>query len=199
MEQFIPNKEKHLRWKNAIEQERKSGPHSLVIFTVKKYVKNFDNALILGDACQVNSKFLGDDAGFAHIDNVDSSPLVQDHYYDSEKMNAILSSFEAFKIPENSYDLIHGKSITFIEKDKLTEFLTQVKNGLKAGGIFSSIWNLPRSTIMPEANWDKTELEQMLKKTELEFIYEKEIEEDTVSLLNRKSHRHEWGIIMRKN
>lgn len=199
MEQFTPNKEKHLRWKNAITQERKSGPHSLLTFTAKKYVRDFDNALILGDACQVNSKFLGDDAGFAHIDNVDSSPLVQDHYYDSEKMNPILSSFEAFKIPENSYNLIHGKSITFLEKEKLTEFLNQVKNGLKTGGIFSSIWNLSRSTIMSEANWDKIKLEQTLKETKLELVYEKEIEEDTMDLLGKKSHRHEWAVIMRKN
>ena len=52
---------------------------------------------------------------------------------------------------------------------------------------------------MSEANWDKIKLEQTLKETKLELVYETEIEEDTVDLLGKKSHGHEWAVIMRKN
>lgn len=168
---FPPNKEKHLRWKNAILNERKTEilPGSFIYYVTKKYVTNFDQALVFGDACQVNSKFLGENAEFKHIDNVDSSPLILDHYYDSNKMNPILSSFENFQIQENTYDLIYGKSITFIEKDKLPEFLREISAGLKQDGVFSAVWHLPKNTVMSESNWGKTHLREINKRDRVEF------------------------------
>ena len=186
---------------SSILQERKSWKveeSSLIAFAIRKFVTNLDNALILGDACQVESKFLGEAAGFTHIDNVDSSPLVMDHYYDSDKMTPILSSFEALEIPENMYDFIHGKSVTFIEKDKVAEFLEKIKNGLKADGAFSSLWHLERNSVMTESNWEKPILKKIFQDSGFEIIYEKEIEGDSVNLYNEKSHRHEWGIVMKK-
>lgn len=201
MENFTPDKEKHLRWKNAILKERevwKVDPKSLLAFAITKYLEKFDNALILGDACQVESQYLGEIVGFAHIDNVDSSPLVMDHYYNSEKMTPILSSFEALQIPENTYDFVHGKSVTFIEKNKLTEFLEKVKQGLRIGGIFSSIWFLSRNSIMSQDNWEKSDLMKIIQESGLELIYEKEIEGESINLHSKRMNRHELCIILKK-
>ena len=67
---FSPEKSKEDKWERAILLERERPPHPTMIDSLTE-VLDKDSALILGDACKVNSKFLIEQAGFQSVDNVD--------------------------------------------------------------------------------------------------------------------------------
>lgn len=194
---FSPEKLKKNIWERAILIERNHSPQSLLIKTLDK-ITHHDSALILGDACKVNSKYLIEQAGFKNVDNVDASPLINDDYYASEKLHNYEMLFGAFDFPENKYDFIYGKSITFLLPKLLEKTILKIENSLKKDGIFASVWFLPKSTMVSNDNWEKDVIENVFKKTNLTIISIIENCIATKNLGGKEGISHTLTIVARK-
>jgi hypothetical protein len=198
MEQkFSPEKIKQDRWERAILIERNHSPQSLLIKTLDK-ITHHDSALILGDACKVNSKYLIEQEDFKSVDNVDASPLINDDYYKSEKLHNHQMLFGAFDFPENKYDFIYGKSITFLLPKLLEKTILKIENSLKKDGIFTSLWLLPENTTISNNNWEKDVIENVFKKTNLTIVSTVENCVAAKNLGGKEGISHTLTIVARK-
>src|SRR5690606_37090316 len=103
-------------------------------------------------------------------DNVDQSPLINDDYYVSEKLHNHQMYFGEFHFPENTYDFIYGKSITFLKEEYLEEVLLKIEKSLKQDGVFLSTWLLPESTSVTSGKWDPEILEKILNNLNLTIL-----------------------------
>jgi SAM-dependent methyltransferase len=191
---------RHDPWEKAILLERKFPPQPSLLKTIS-YLQNKNNALILGDACQINSRYLIEKIGFEHIDNIDGSPVILDQFYDSPKMSVYNLFFPQFHYPENTYDFVYGKSLTFIKPEYIEDILKKIAASLKIGGIFSSVWNLPQSTRKSVFSgiWEKNDIERYLQETGLIITSSEEIIEESKSLSGELGLEHRLEIIMRKD
>lgn len=197
MENF---KNKNNIWNDAIILER-TKPHHIFLEENLNYIKNRDNALILGDACKVNSKFLIEHARFNHVDNIDQSSLVVDDYYNSSQLSNFQTFFGSFNYPKNKYDLVYGKSITFTKKEVLPKVLKNIEDSLQSGGFFLSSWNLENTALHAVylGIWNKDLLIQELKKLDLEIIKLDEIQRSCNSLSGDIGIEHTLKVVMKKN
>ena len=195
---FSPEKSKEDKWERAILLERERPPHPTMIDSLTE-VLDKDSALILGDACKVNSKFLIEQAGFQSVDNVDQSPLINDDYYISDKLHNHQVLFGDFDFPENKYDFIYGKSISFLKPKILEKILIKIKESLKPGGIFTSIWLLPKTTVASHGIWEKETIEKALEKTNFSTVSQKEVFNDIGSLSGKEGVTHYMELILRKS
>lgn len=187
-------------WRNAILVERERPPQALLTEAVN-YVENKNNALILGDACQVNSKYLIEEIGFQEVDNVDYSPTLLDGYYDSPKMKKFKEAFEDFNYPKDTYDFIYGKSLSFVKKEHAKEVIERLTESLHIGSIFSAIFYLPEQTFIPSHGiWTRKEIEELFNNTGLSYLIDsKEINRPSINLLGESSNLHQLEVIMRKD
>lgn len=198
MERFSPEKNNKDRWEKAIILERLRGPHSFMIHSLQEVTVK-ESALILGDACKVNSKFLIEQAGFESVDNVDQSPLINDDYYVSEKLHNHQILFGDFNLPENKYNFIYGKSISFLKPELLEKILLKIEKSLKKGGIFTSVWLLPSSTISSYGTWEKETIETALRKTKFSIVSQKEIfNENAKDLSGKETIAHYMVLVLKK-
>ena len=197
MEKFSPEKMKRDIWKQAILSERKGSVHPTMIRALDKVVHK-ESALILGDACKVNSRYLIEESGFQNVDNVDSSPLINDDYYVSEKLHNHEALFGDFNFPENSYDFIYGKSITFLHEKILEKTLLKIEQSLKQGGVFISTWLLPETTTVLFGKWEKEKIEKSLKDLQLTILFQQEIKQEAINLLGEKGVSNYLEVVMKK-
>ncbi len=185
-------------WEKGIILERDLSSQGLLIKSID-YVHKKDNALILGDACQVNSKYLGETAGFKHIDNVDISPMVLDKFYPSEKVTPYKTTFGMFEYPEDKYDFVYGKSITFSKREAMLDILKGIVSSLHVGGIFSATFYLKGTEYLPKFGlFEKEEIETLLAQTGLTYIESNEITKPLANLYGEVSESHKLNIIMEK-
>jgi hypothetical protein len=195
---FSPEKPNGDKWGRAILLEReKQRTHPLMIEALREVV-NKDSALILGDACKVNSKYLIEESGFQSVDNVDSSPLINDDYYVSEKLHNYEVLFGSFEFPENKYDFIYGKSITFLKKELLEKMLLKIEKSLKTGGVFVSTWLLSKNTTVPFGKWEEGEIEKVLVNINLTTLLKKEILQEGKNLSGNDGISHYLELVMKK-
>lgn len=197
MEGNFDNKEVDT-WAEGILLERGLPPQSLLIKSIN-YVDKKDTVLILGDACQINSKYLGETAGFKHIDNVDISPMVLDKFYPSEKITPYKTTFGMFEYPEDKHDFVYGKSITFSKREAMPHILKGIANSLHIGGIFSATFYLQGSEYLAKFGlFEKEEIETLLAQTGLTYIESNEIEKPLANLHGEVSESRKLNVIMRK-
>ncbi len=195
---FSPEKPKGDKWERAILLEREKQPtHSLMIKALRE-VANKNSALILGDACKVNSKYLIEESGFQSVDNVDQSPLINDDYYVSEKLHNHQVLFGDYDFPENKYDFIYGKSITFLHKEILEKTLLKIEKSLKQDGIFTSIWLLPKNTMVSIGKWEKEKIEKALGNLQLTILSQQEILQEGKNLGGKEGVSHCLEVVMKK-
>lgn len=186
-------------WEEGILLERNLPPQSLLLKSIN-YVANKNTVLILGDACQIHSQYLGEVAGFKHIDNVDMSPMVLDGFYSSEKMTPHQTTFGMFKYPKDAYDFVYGKSIMFAKRELLPEIMQKITESLHKGGIFSATFFLSDEKFMNKiAIFKKDEIENILKQTGLTYIESNEIRKPLANLHGEITESHKLNVIMQKD
>ncbi len=139
-------------WRKAILKERESGRVQPMMINTSRLVSQKQNALILGDACLVNSNYLLNEAGFSCVINVDTSISLLDNdiiSLDDKRLERIVSSFDEYDAPESFFDFIYGKSIAFNSKVTIELLMDRLQRSLRSGGIFSAVWAGAGDTFRP--------------------------------------------------
>lgn len=194
---FSPEKLKKDAWEQAILLERNQSVHLSMIRSLDQVTRK-ESALILGDACKVNSRYLIEESGFQSVDNVDASPLINDDYYVSEKLHNHEMVFGGFHFPESKYDFIYGKSISFLHKEILEKTLLKIEKSLKQDGIFTSIWLLPKNTMVSIGKWEKERIEKALENLQLTILSQQEILQEGKNLGGKEGVSHCLEVVMKK-
>ncbi len=151
-------------WAKAIQAERNLPPHSSMIVGLGFLpTENRQNACILGDACCINSRYLIEEAKFSHVDNIDRSPLLLDGFYESPKLTKHNMLFGSYEFPQNTYDFVYGKSITFALEHLLPRMISNIIESLNIGGIFTAEWCLEQNEQGPAslANHEQSTIEKL--------------------------------------
>jgi hypothetical protein len=100
------------------------------------------NCLVLGDASHIVTSSLVLDEGFEHATVVDGDPLVLDDFMmDSSdtRFTKIQSAFKDYS-PAEQFDFIYGKSVAFIRKDEIVDFLKRIHESLTDEGVFVAVY-----------------------------------------------------------
>lgn len=167
-------------WHDAIMAERSLGnighDHSTSYLNkpLDKYVmyEQRENCLVLGDASHVVTKGLVEKKFFEHAVVVDSDPLVLDDYLfgkDDGRFTKIMSDFMDYIPPEDTFNFVYGKSVAFIPKEKISEFLSRIYKCLKKQGIFCSVLVGEKDTFR-QVHYTKKEIEDLYKESNLHIL-----------------------------
>jgi len=160
------------KWRPAILAEREKNKIHHYLITALQFVKEKDSALILGDASLIQTKYLIEEAGFKQVIDVDSSPSILDNGILTDNQDGfvtrIISTFEEYNPPINSFDFVYGKSIAFVKKSDLEKVLNQICLSLKQNGIFSAVWGLSGDSFRPKL--DQQTLERIYNNAGFEII-----------------------------
>ena len=124
-------------WGKYYDDTRETPPSGLLV-QAEQLVKDKNRSLDVGGGALKDSKYmLG--KGF-DVTVIDKEPLILEEAkkVGSKKLHAIVTSFEDFNFPENTYDLINAmNSLPFNSPETFNEIFARIKRSLAIGGIFS--------------------------------------------------------------
>jgi SAM-dependent methyltransferase len=110
----------------------------LLRFGLLRGLHLLDEGADLGAGALNDTKYLLEE-GFQKVIAIDREPSVKElgQEINSEKLEIVISSFESFEFPENTFDLINAQySLPFIPPESFNEVFKKIKSSLKTGGIF---------------------------------------------------------------
>jgi hypothetical protein len=161
------------RWRPAILAERKYNyVHSVMIDSVERYIPVRKNALLLGDASLIQSKYLLDIGKFSHVTNVDCSPTLLDDEIISlsdKRLERVVETFDQYDFSSRTFNFVYGKSIAFNPKPTVFSLVAQIEQSLDTDGIFAAVWAGSADTFRP-IHYSKEELLHLYKSNNLEII-----------------------------
>lgn len=200
-----PQEEQQKRtWHDDIMAERNlRHDHSTYLDEpLQKYVmyEQRDDCLILGDASHVVTNGLVEKRFFAHATVVDSDPLVLDEYLlpnDDARFTKILSDFLDYTPKEDAFNFVYGKSVAFIPKDRMGEFLSRIHACLKKRGVLCAILAGEKDTFRP-VHYSREEIEELFKKNKFLVRSIEEAERKSVGLIN-SGYVHEFIMVAVKD
>jgi hypothetical protein len=141
------------RFTAYIEARRFDPPRPLLL-KAAALVGRKEHALDVGAGALNASKYLLS-AGFGHVTALDASPRAQKAAaeFSREQVTFVLSRFEDFPFPANSYDLVNAEfSLPFINPANFESVFTKLLNSIRGGGIFTGqlfgsndSWNVENS------------------------------------------------------
>jgi SAM-dependent methyltransferase len=129
-------KEKN-NWQEYYKQTKEDPPRESLVRAME-LVEEKEEALDLGAGALNDTKYLLEE-GFQKVIAIDREPSVKElgQEINSEKLEIVISSFESFEFPENTFDLINAQySLPFIPPESFNEVFKKIKSSLKTGGIF---------------------------------------------------------------
>ena len=139
-------------WNGAIIGERSRKVQNLIPKALVYVTEIREEALVLGDACKINSKYLIESAGFKHVSVVDYNPLLIDNEIlsnEDPRFSSYLMTFDECDFEAHKFDYIHGKSIGFNPRETVSDLLNKIAHWLKPDGIFSAEWALIDDAFRP--------------------------------------------------
>ena len=120
-------------WKNYHQNTQGRSPAPLLKDALL-YVTKKKRALDLGSGALVESKLLLSE-GFQEVTAIDIVPFAD---LDDPRFRFVKSSFENFKFPCNTYDLVNANlALPFCKPDAFDKVWNKMRDSLVTGGIFS--------------------------------------------------------------
>lgn len=188
-------------WNTYFQKHAKRKPREQLVRAVS-FCMSKKQSLDLGPGTLVESAFLLE-TGFGHVTAVDSSPQSVEfsRYFDPQKFKLETKRFNDFTFVPNTYDLINAQyALPFHGKEKFEEFIFDIKDSLKQGGVFvgqffgtNDEWNVSGSKL---AFQTKEEAQSMLG--DMEIIEFQEEEKEGSTALGNMKHWHVFHVIARK-
>jgi SAM-dependent methyltransferase len=202
MEKFGNTFENTDPWREAILVERKHlHMEKMLKHILDSYEGERKNALVLGDASLVQSLLLLEKQKFEHIVDVDSSPSLMDDdiiSINDPRLERVLSDFDKYDLPVDSFDLVYGKSIAFNPKETTPLLLEKISQSLKESGLFYATWAGEGDSFREGIYYSFDELKRMYENSNL-AIFEKQIKDIPMEgLLGGKGRAHTIKIAARK-
>ena len=158
-------------WHEAIMAERTNNNTHLKFFEypIDSFlsVEERKSALVLGDASHVVASTLVNEMKFRQATVIDADPLVLDDYLmptNDQRYTKVLSTFSDYNPPEDSFDFIYGKSIAFVPRKDIENFLLRLRNSLKQSGLFCAVFTGEADSWRPYP-YTREELEDLFVKT----------------------------------
>lgn len=188
-------------WKDYFQNRNGKPPRPLLIKALT-FVKNKDAALDLG-AGSLNDTPLLLAEGFAEViavDKHDVTQLIGKELPKDTRFKYILSSFEDFDFPVDTFDLINAQFVLpFINPKSFDAVLENIYNSLKSDGIVTGQFFGDRDEWRnnPEMTFtSRTQVENLLKK--YKTISLEEEERDSVTAVGEMKHWHLFHFIVQK-
>ncbi len=189
-------------WVELVRRERELGEVHERMLLALQYVKGErDAALVLGDASKVQAKYLLEQAGFGLVTDVDISPSLGDDEVvplSEERLKRIVSPFDGYMPPEESFNFIYGKSLAFNPKETTPEVLLRMQLALTEGGIFSAAWAGEYDEFRSK-HYSQEELEQLYIQSGLHILHMDNRTPEEVRGLNSTRVAHLIDIIAEKS
>jgi SAM-dependent methyltransferase len=142
-------------------------------------------------------------AGFAHVTALDSAPASQQVAAElpATQVTFVLSRFEDFAYPANTYDLVNAEfSLPFIKRENFAAVFAALLGSVKPGGLFTGqlfgphdSWNTPESGMNFHA---RGEVEQLLRGWDIVELEEED--HPGTTKLGEPKHWHIFHILARK-
>jgi trans-aconitate methyltransferase len=141
------------RFAAYIEARRFDPPRPLLL-KAAALVDRKEHALDVGAGALNATKYLLS-AGFSHVTALDASPHAQKAAEEipRQQVTFVLSRFEDFPFPANSYDLVNAEfSLPFMNRGNFESVFPKLLNSIRGGGIFTGqlfgtndSWNVENS------------------------------------------------------
>lgn len=161
-------------WVELVRKERELGEvHERMLLALQYVQGKRDAALVLGDASKIQAKYLLEQADFGSVIDVDISPsLVDDEVIplSEGRLKRIVSPFDGYMPPEESFNFIYGKSLAFNPKETTPEVLLRMHVALTEGGIFSAAWAGEHDEFRSK-HYSQEELEQLYSQSGLRILH----------------------------
>jgi SAM-dependent methyltransferase len=163
-----------------------------------EFITNKDKALDLGAGALQDSEYLLKQ-GFNKVIAVDSEPSIQGKL-DDERLQVVISPFENFDFPTDSFDLVNAQySLPFTNPQQFERVFTAIKSALKIGGVFVG------QLFGNRDGWSQNQSMTFLTKEEvtrliddMEIIKFTEDERDGKTASREGKHWHVFNLILRK-
>ncbi len=153
LENKLPERSLSERWEAAVRAERNYPAHKILTETLALYTGPRENALIFGDACKVNTKYLLDEAGFKSVTNIDICELLLDEEVvppSDPRFHPIVGYFGMYHPHSDEHlDFIYGKSLGFAPKEILPRILEEVQKTMSENSLFLCQFGLSEDTLRP--------------------------------------------------
>ncbi len=189
-------------WAELVRRERELGEVHQRMLLALQYVKGErDAALVLGDASKVQAKYLLEQAGFGLVTDVDISPSLEDNEVvplSEERLRRIVSPFDGYVPPEESFNFIYGKSLAFNPKETTSDVLLRMRDALTGDGVFSAAWAGEYDEFRSK-HYSQEELEQLYIQSGLHILHMDNRTPEEVRGLNSTRVAHLIDIIAEKS
>lgn len=191
--------ESHNRWNKYYEAQGSNPPRAELVEALA-FVSSKDTALDLGAGSLRDSVYLLDQ-GFRHVTAVDSNPSVGEIQKDlSSGLEIIISKFEDFNFPEESFDIINAQySLPFISHREFENIFLKIKKSLKKGGVFTGQF------FGDKDEWKYSrDMNFLTKEESLELVQDMDIikfteeEKDEKTAAGVDKHWHIFNMILRR-
>jgi SAM-dependent methyltransferase len=187
-------------WKDYFERTKEAPPRPLLVRAVS-YVEDKNQALDLGSGALNDSVYLIDQ-NFEHVTAVDKIPVAKEigDRLPPEKFTYVISSFEDYQFPADSFDLINAQfSLPFTTPESFEEIFGKIYDSLKNKGIFSGQLFGDRDEWKQDAKMNfhtKADVEKLLSKYTLIDLTEEE--KNKITAAGAMKHWHVFHFIVQK-
>jgi tellurite methyltransferase len=193
-----PETHRTKRFTAYIEARRFDPPRPLLL-EAAALVGRKEHALDVGAGALNATKYLLT-AGFGHVTALDASPRAQQAAaeFPREQVTFVLSRFEDFPFPANSYDLVNAEfSLPFINPGNFASVFTKLLNSIRGGRIFTGqlfgpndSWNVENSGMSFHT---RAEVEALFR--EFELVHFEEEDHPGTTKLGEPKHWHIFHIV----
>jgi len=186
------------RFAAYIEARRFDPPRPLLL-KAAALVERREHALDVGAGALSATKYLLS-AGFNHVTALDASTHAQKaaEAFSREQVTFVLSRFEDFAFPANSFDLANAEfSLPFVNRGNFAAVFTRLLNSVRGGGIFTGqlfgtndSWNVENSGMTFHT---RPQVEAFF--SDFELIHLEEEDHPGTTKLGEPKHWHIFHII----
>lgn len=198
MENVGNNFERQDPWRKAILKEREIARISKTLKSaLSKYEGDHKNALILGDASLVQSRFFLEEEKFEHVVNVDSSPSIMDNEIVSiqdQRLERFQKEFDEYDFDQKKFDFVYGKSIAFNPKETVEDLLKNIAASLNEKGMFYALYGGEGDSYRDGISYTWDEIQKLYNDNHLQIVDYKEVDREVEGILNRQGRQHEFRV-----
>lgn len=188
-------------WRAFAEYAQERAPDERLLRAIK-LVTEKETALDMGAGALNETKVLLNE-GFRTVIALDAEPGIAERakgIEGNERLEVVVSRFEAYEFPINTFDLINARySLPFIPPDVFEEVFQRMKGSLKPGGIFLGqlFGNSDcRNAVERITTHSRTEVEQLL--ADMEVLELQENEYDGPTYRDGIQHWHVFNVLARR-
>jgi SAM-dependent methyltransferase len=190
----------HQTWTDYFEQTKNQPPRSLLVEALK-FDLNRDEAIDLGSGALNDSKYLLDQ-NFKHVVALDKEAVAQEFAKElpKEKFTYVISDFESYSFPLNTFDLVNAQySLPFIKPELFENVFHNIVASIKTNGILVGQLFGDRDEWKNKENMNFHTLAQAKAiLSGFNILYFEEEEKDKPTAAGIMKHWHIFNFIARK-